>query len=68
MAKAGKKKIRKNVVKGIAHVKASFNNTQVTITEVASCCQATSCSRKDAIKLSWLTITPLGADVEPEVY
>ena len=34
MAKAGKKKIRKNVVKGIAHVKASFNNTQVTITDV----------------------------------
>ena len=34
MAKAGKKKIRKNVIKGIAHVKASFNNTQVTITDV----------------------------------
>ena len=34
MAKAGKKKIRKNVVKGIAHIKASFNNTQVTITDM----------------------------------
>ena len=34
MAKTGKKKVRKNVVKGIAHVKASFNNTQVTITDV----------------------------------
>ena len=34
MAKAGKKKVRKNVIKGIAHVKASFNNTQVTITDV----------------------------------
>ena len=33
MAKTGKKKIRKNVIKGIAHVKASFNNTQVTITD-----------------------------------
>ena len=33
MAKA-KKKVRKNVVKGIAHIKASFNNTQVTITDV----------------------------------
>ena len=31
---ASKKKIRKNVVKGIAHVKASFNNTIVTITDV----------------------------------
>jgi small subunit ribosomal protein S11 len=31
---AGKKKIRKNVAKGIAHVKASFNNTIVTITDL----------------------------------
>jgi small subunit ribosomal protein S11 len=28
------KKIRKNVTKGIAYVKASFNNTLVTITDV----------------------------------
>jgi small subunit ribosomal protein S11 len=28
------KKARKNVTRGIAHVKASFNNTQVTITDV----------------------------------
>lgn len=28
------KKVRKNVVKGIAHIKASFNNTLVTITDV----------------------------------
>ncbi len=34
MAKTGKRKVRKNVIKGIAHVKASFNNTQVTITDV----------------------------------
>jgi small subunit ribosomal protein S11 len=27
------KKVRKNVVRGIAHVKASFNNTIVTITD-----------------------------------
>ncbi|HRP63209.1 MAG TPA: 30S ribosomal protein S11 [Phycisphaerales bacterium] len=31
---AKKKKIRKNVVKGIAHIKATFNNTIVTITDV----------------------------------
>jgi small subunit ribosomal protein S11 len=31
---AKKKKIRKNVVRGIAHVKATFNNTIVTITDV----------------------------------
>ncbi len=29
-----KKKLRKNVVKGIAHVNATFNNTMVTITDV----------------------------------
>jgi len=28
------KKIRKNVVRGVAHVKASFNNTIVTITDM----------------------------------
>jgi len=28
------KKVRKNVTKGIAHIKASFNNTLVTITDV----------------------------------
>ncbi len=29
-----KRKIRKNVTKGIAHVKATFNNTQITLTDV----------------------------------
>ncbi len=33
-ANAPKKKIRKNVIKGIAHVNATFNNTIVTITDV----------------------------------
>ena len=27
-------KVRRNVTKGIAHIKATFNNTQVTITDV----------------------------------
>ena len=31
---ASKKKIRRNVVKGIAHIKATFNNTLVTITDL----------------------------------
>ena len=31
---AKKKKIRKNVTKGIAYVKASFNNTIITITDI----------------------------------
>ncbi len=29
-----KKKVRRNVIKGIAHVKATFNNTIITITDV----------------------------------
>src|SRR6267142_5575015 len=30
---AKKKKIRKGVTKGVAHIKATFNNTMVTITD-----------------------------------
>lgn len=33
MAKAVKKKIRRNVSRAIAHVKATFNNTMITITD-----------------------------------
>ncbi len=31
---AKKAKIRKNVIKGVAHVKATFNNTIITITDM----------------------------------
>ena len=30
----GKKKVRKNILKAIAHVNATFNNTMVTITDM----------------------------------
>jgi len=33
MARGKKKKIKKNVTKAIAHIKASFNNTIITITD-----------------------------------
>jgi small subunit ribosomal protein S11 len=33
LAKSKKKKIRKNVSRGVAHVKATFNNTTITITD-----------------------------------
>ncbi|WP_459555164.1 small ribosomal subunit protein uS11 [Lacunimicrobium album] len=33
MANVKKKKIRKNVTRAIAHIKATFNNTMVTITD-----------------------------------
>ena len=35
MAKAKKKAVKRNVVRGIVHVKASFNNTRITITDPA---------------------------------
>ena len=34
MGKGGKKKVRRNVAKAIAHIKATFNNTIITITDV----------------------------------
>lgn len=33
MAKAKKRKVRRNVTSGIVHIKATFNNTIVTITD-----------------------------------
>ena len=30
----GKKKVRRNIVKAIAHIKATFNNTYITIADV----------------------------------
>ncbi len=34
MAKSQKRKVRKNVARGIVHVKATFNNTVITITDM----------------------------------
>ncbi len=33
--KKGKKKVKKNVQSGIAHIQSTFNNTHITITDVA---------------------------------
>ena len=35
MAKARRRSVRRNVVKGIAHIQASFNNTIITISDPA---------------------------------
>ncbi len=35
MAKSGKRKARRSVARGIAHIKATFNNTMITITDVS---------------------------------
>ncbi|MDA7950073.1 MAG: 30S ribosomal protein S11 [Pirellulaceae bacterium] len=33
MAKVKKRKVRRNVISGVVHIKATFNNTTVTITD-----------------------------------
>ena len=33
MARSTRRKVRKNVVKAVAHIKATFNNTLITITD-----------------------------------
>ncbi len=33
MAKGGKKKVRKNISTGVAHIQSTFNNTIITITD-----------------------------------
>jgi small subunit ribosomal protein S11 len=34
LAKSGKRRTRRNVAKAVAHIKATFNNTLITITDV----------------------------------
>ncbi|UCE98791.1 MAG: 30S ribosomal protein S11 [Planctomycetota bacterium] len=34
MAKSAKRKVRKNVAKAIVHIKATFNNTLITVTDL----------------------------------
>jgi len=34
MARSARRKVRKNVVRAVAHVKATFNNTLITITDL----------------------------------
>jgi small subunit ribosomal protein S11 len=34
MAKSAKRKVRRNVVKAVVHIKATFNNTLITITDL----------------------------------
>ena len=42
MAKGTKRKVRKNVVRAIVHIKATFNNTLITVTDLEG---NTVCSR-----------------------
>ena len=46
MAKSQKRKIKRNVARGIVHIKATFNNTLITITDpdgATICCGSSGC-------------------------
>ena len=46
MANVGKHKVRKNIAKAVVHIKASFNNTLITVTDVeggAICTSSAGC-------------------------
>jgi small subunit ribosomal protein S11 len=61
-----RKKVKKNVVEGIAHVHASFNNTIVTITDRQGNALAWSTSGENGFKGSRKS-TPFAAQVAAEV-
>ena len=63
---ASKKKVRKNVVKGIVVVTASFNNTMITVTDVntsAKDCSIREPSTTTGFKVS--SATPPAASTPP---
>jgi small subunit ribosomal protein S11 len=46
MAKSQKRKVKRNVARGIVHIKATFNNTLITITDpdgATICCGSSGC-------------------------
>lgn len=64
-AKSGKKKVRKNIQSGIAHIQATFNNTIVTITDVQGNCVAWSSAGSRGFKGSRKS-TPFAAQLAAE--
>ena len=65
MKKGGKKKIKKNVQSGIAHVHSTFNNTMITITDVAGNALCWSTAGAQGFKGSRKS-TPFAAQVASE--
>jgi len=63
--KKGKKKLKKNVQSGIAHVHSTFNNTMITITDVAGNSLAWSTAGAQGFKGSRKS-TPFAAQVAAE--
>ena len=64
-AKGGKKKVKKNVPKGVCHIQATFNNTIVTITDVYGNTVSTSSAGARGFKGSRKS-TPFAAQVAAE--
>ena len=65
MAKVQKKKVKKNVQSGIAHIQSTFNNTIVTITDVSGNVVAWSSSGVRGFKGSRKS-TPFAAQLAAE--
>ena len=63
--KKGKKKVKKNVQSGIAHIQSTFNNTIITITDVAGGTLCWSTSGGQGFKGSRKS-TPYAAQVAAE--
>jgi small subunit ribosomal protein S11 len=63
--KKGKKKVKKNVQSGIAHIRSTFNNTMITITDVAGNTLAWSTAGAQGFKGSRKS-TPFAAQVAGE--
>jgi small subunit ribosomal protein S11 len=64
-ARGAKKKVRKNIQSGIAHIQATFNNTIVTITDVQGNCVAWSSAGSRGFKGSRKS-TPFAAQLAAE--
>jgi small subunit ribosomal protein S11 len=65
MAKGAKKKVKKNVAAGVAHIQATFNNTIITITDGSGNSLAWSSCGQQSFKGSRKS-TPFAAQVAAE--
>jgi len=63
--KTGKKKIKKNIATGVAHIQSTFNNTVVTITDPAGGALAWSSAGSQGLKGSRKS-TPYAAQLAAE--
>jgi len=63
--KTGKKKVKKNVATGVAHVQSTFNNTIITITDPAGAALAWSSAGQQGLKGSRKS-TPYAAQLAAE--